>query len=185
MERRNFYILVASICIGLTIFWLNIYAFIILDVDLFQDPNTIKIKGSGVTGEITIHLDDLKSSKYTQVMDQTFHFRNSVSSDLYERVYSGVSLWSILEIENILNDEPSKLTFILCGRDAYCSPKPLNLSIAQDNPELIILAYYEDSQPLFGDGPLRSVLNQSVMPSGEVCSQYSIQQLASIKINIS
>ena len=183
MERRNFYILVASICVGLTVFWLSIYAVIILDVDLFQDPNTIKIKGSGVNQEITIHLDDLKSSKYTQVIDQTFFFRNRVGST-YERVYTGVSLWSILEIENMLNDDPSRLTFTLRGRDAYSSPQPLNLSIAQNFPGLVILAYYEDGQPLFGDGPLRSVLNQSVMPSGEVCSQYSIQQLSSIVINL-
>lgn len=182
MERRNFYILVASICVGLSVFWLNIYAFIILDIDLFQDPNTIKIKGSGVNGEITINIDDLKSSKYTQVIDQTFFIINNAQNPDY-RVYSGVSLWSILEIESLLIYDSSQLTFTLRGRDAYSS-KPLNLSIAQVNPELVILAYAEDGQPLFGDGPLRSVLNQSVMPSGEVCSQYSIQQLASIEINL-
>lgn len=181
MERRNFYILVASICVGLSVFWLTTYAILILDVDTFQDPNTIRIRGSGIEEERIFNIDELKSDKYTQVIDKTFYFENRVGST-YERVYSGVSLWSILDVEDILVDDASSLTFILWGRDSYRSPKALNLSIAKKNPELIILAYAEGGQPLFGDGPLRSVLNQSVMPEGEVCSQYSVQQLVSVEI---
>jgi hypothetical protein len=181
MNRRNFYILVASICIALTAFWLTIYAVITLDINLFQNPNTIKINGSGVKGDITINLNELKSSKYIQVIDQKFFFENRVGNS-YEKVYSGVSLWSILEVEDILNDNPNSLTFILWGRDAYRSPQPLNLSIARDYPNLVIIAYAEGGYPLFGDGPLRSALNQSVMPIGEVSSQYSVQQLALIEI---
>ena len=182
MERRNFYILVASICVGLSVFWLTIYTVITLDINIFQDPNTIRIHGSGVKGEIIIHLNELKSSKYVQVIDQTFFFENRVGYT-YEKVYSGVSLWSVLEVENILNDESDRLTFILWGQDAYRSPKALNLSIAKNYPNLIIIAYAENGYPLFGDGPLRSVINQSVMPMGEVCSQYSVQQLALIEID--
>ena len=181
MNRRNFYILVAAICIALTAFWLTIYAVITLNINLFQSPNTIKINGSGVKGEITINLNDLKSSKYTQIIDQKFFFENSVGNT-YEKVYSGVSLWSVLEVENILNDNPNTLTFILWGRDAYRSPQPLNLSIAKDYPSLVIISYAENGNPLFGDGPLRSALNQSVMPSGEFSSQYSVQQFALIEI---
>jgi hypothetical protein len=166
------------------VFWLNIYAIIVLDIDLFQDPYTIKIKGSGVKSDIYIHLDDLKSSKYTQVIDQPFNIENRVGST-YEKIYSGVSIWSILEVENILIDDPDSLTFILWGRDAYRSPRPLNLSMAQNNPDLIIIAYVENGYPLFGDGPMRAALNQSVMPYGEVSSQYSVQQLASIEIILS
>ena len=182
MERRNFYILVAAICVGLSAFWLTLYAVITLDVNLFQDPNTISIQGSGVKGEITIHLNELKSSKFVQVIDQTFFFENRVGST-YEKVYSGVSLWSILEVEDILNDESDSLIFILWGRDAYRSPKALNLSIAKNHPNLVIIAYSEGGYPLFGDGPLRSALNQSIMPVGEVSSQYSVQQLSKIIIN--
>ena len=181
MNRRNYYILVASICIALTAFWLTIYAMITLDINPFQDPNTIKIHGTGVKREISINIDELKSSKYTQVIDQTFFFENRVGNT-YEKVYSGVSLWSILDVENILNDDPDALTFILWGRDAYRSPQPLNLSIAKNYSNLVIIAYAEDGYPLFGDGPLRSALNQSVMPIGEVNSQYSVQQLALIEI---
>jgi hypothetical protein len=181
MNRRNFYILVASICIALTAFWLTIYAMITLNINLFQNPNTIKINGSGVKGEITINLNELKSSKYNQVIDQKFFIENRVGNT-YEKVYSGVSLWSILEVEDILNDNPDSLTFILWGRDAYRSPQPLNLSIAKNYPDLVIIAYMENGYPLFGDGPLRSALNQSVMPIGEVASQYSVQQLALIEI---
>lgn len=182
MERRNFYILVVSIMIGLSVLFLNIYAIITLDIDLFQDPNTVKIKGSGISGELTLSLSELKSDKYTQVENKEFFFENRIGNT-YWRTYSGVSLWSILEQEGILISSPSNLTFLFMGRDAYRSPLPLNLSIAQNNPTKVIIAYAEDGQPLFGDGPLRSVINQTVMPNGEVSSQYSVQQLASIIID--
>jgi len=181
MERRNFYILIASIIIGLSVLFLNIYAIITLEIDLFQDPNTVKIKGTGVNEEITLSMSELKSDKYTQVENKEFFFENRIGNT-YWRTYSGVSLWSILEEEGILNSNPSSLTFLFMGRDAYRSPLSLNLNIAQNNPRQVIIAYAEDGQPLFGDGPLRSVINQTVMPSGEVASQYSVQQLASIVI---
>jgi len=181
MKRRNFYILVVSIMIGLSVIFLNVYAIITLDIDLFQNPNTVKIKGSGVDGEITLSLSELKSDKYIQVENGEFYFENRVGST-YWRTYSGVSLWSVLDEEGILVSSPTTLTFVFWGGDAYRSPKALELTIAENNPRQVIIAYAEDGQPLFGDGPMRSVINQTVMPTGEVCSQYSVQQLASIVI---
>ena len=181
MERRNFYILVAAIMVGLSVFWLTIYAFISLDIDIFQDPNVISLKGSGLENEIALSLNDLKSEKYLQVVNKQFEIENRVHNK-YNKTYSGVSLWSILEMENLLIKEVSLLTFRFVGRDGYTSPTALNLSITQNNPEKVIIVYEEDGVPLFGDGPLRSVIDQSVMPSGEYSSQYSVQQLASVQI---
>ena len=183
MNRRNYYIFIASVCVGLSVFWLTSYALITLDVDFFQDLNTIRINGTGVKSEISIHINDLKSSKYDQIIDQTFFIENRIGGT-YDKVYSGVSLWSILDVEDILNNDPDFLSFILWGGDAYHSPQPLNLSVAKNHPNLVIIAYAEDGDPLFGDGPLRSALNQSIMPIGEVSSQYSVQQLIRIEINL-
>ena len=183
MLRRNYYIMIASVLIGMTVIFLSIYAIIELDVNLNQDPNKIVIKGSGLNSEITLSLNELKSDKYYQVEDQLFFIRNSVGSEYYI-IYSGVSLWSILSIENLLIDDSSQLNLVFFGRDAYQSPLPLNLSIAEDNPQSIIIAYSKDGQPLIGDGPLRSVINQTVMPPGEYSSQYSVQQLSKIEINL-
>jgi len=52
----------------------------------------------------------------------------------------------------------------------------------KDHPELVIIAYEENGAPLFGDGPLRSVLDQSILPDGEYGSQYSVQMLSEIII---
>ena len=182
MLRRNYYIMISSILTGIIIVFLSIYAIIELDIDLFQNPNTVVIKGSGLIKEITLSTEELKSDKYYQVENQLFFIKNSVGSEYYV-IYSGVSLWSILTNENLLSYESFNLNFIFVGRDAYKSPRPLNLSIAEYSPQSIIIAYSKDGQPLIGDGPLRSVINQTVMPPGEYSSQYSVQQLAKIEVN--
>ncbi|MBD3212378.1 MAG: hypothetical protein GF311_07205 [Candidatus Lokiarchaeota archaeon] len=182
METRNFYILVASIVVGLASFWLTIYAMVTLDVDIFQDPNTIIIKGNGISGELKLSLTEISSDPYQQVEDKTFTIKNK-----YERVYydtfTGVSLWSIIEHnQHLLLKDPSELTFLFKSRDAYQSPKPLNLSIAQNNPTLVILAYLEDGYPLFEDGPIRAIIDQSIVPEGEYSSQYTVKYMASVII---
>lgn len=181
MKKRNFYILIASIFVSLFVFWLTIYAFTILDVNLFQDTKIVTFKGNGLKTNIVISVDDLKSDKYLQVEDHTFDIVNSFEIE-YSITYSGVSLWSILEVEDLLLKDFSELKFQFWARDAYHSPKPLNLSIAKDNPTLVILAYEEGGSSLFEQGPIRSVIDHSVIPVGEYSSQYSVQQVCSVVI---
>ena len=181
MKTRNFYILISSIIVGMVIFWLLLYAIVELDADLFQDPNSVTIRGSGLNREITLTITQLKSDKYDQVIDKTYHFMDFFETE-YDIIYSGVSLWSIIEEENLIYGEISILKFEFWGRDLYHSPKALNLSIVKDHPELVIIAYEENGAPLFGDGPLRSVLDQSILPDGEYGSQYSVQMLSEIII---
>lgn len=183
MEARNFYIIIASIAVGMVIFWLFLFAVIELDANLFQDPNTITIRGDGVNREITLTTTQLKSDKYDQTIDKSFHIINIFETE-DDIIYSGVSLWSILVEEALIDLDPSLLTFQFWARDYYHSPKPLNLSIAQYNPDLVIIAYEEDGEPLFEKGPLRSVIDQSIMPEGEYSSQYSVQMLSEIRINV-
>jgi len=181
METRNFYILVASVIIGITVFWLIMIAS--LEFDPFEDPNKIAIEGNGISTSMTISVSELTSGKYDLVEDKTFHIKNRVDTE-YDVVYSGISLWSILEVENLLLHSSSRLEFRFYGRDGFSSPKFLNLSIVEANPDLVILAYEENGVPLSLGGPLRSVIDQSIMPEGEYTSHYSVEKLNKIMIQI-
>jgi len=181
MKTRNFYIVVASVIIGLVIFWLMMIAF--LEFDPFEDPNKITIDGNGTSTSITISINELTSGKYDLVEDKTFHIKNKFETE-YDVVYSGISLWSIIEEENLLLNPASELQFRFYARDGYSSPKFLNLSIVEAYPDLVILAFEENGVPLSLEGPLRSIMDQSVMPEGEFSSQYSVQKLSQIIINL-
>ncbi|MHA1670220.1 MAG: hypothetical protein ACTSV5_06525 [Promethearchaeota archaeon] len=181
MKTRNFYLIVASIIIGLIVFFLMMTAF--LELNPFVDSNKITIDGDGTSSTITISISELTSGKYDLVEDKTFHIKNSFETE-YDVVYSGISLWSIIEKENLLIHSVSDLEFRFYARDGYSSPKFLNLSIVEANPDLVILAVEENGVPLTAEGPLRSVMDQSVMPEGDFSSQYSVQKLSLITINL-
>ena len=183
METRNFYILVTSVLIGVIIFWLMVIAFTELDIDPFEDPNKITIEGNGTSKSLSLSVSELTSGKYNLVEDKTFHIKNKYDTE-DDIIYSGISLWSIIEVENLIIHPSSELEFRFYGRDGYTSPKFLNLSIAEINPDLVILAYEENGVPLLGEGPLRSIMDQSVMPPDEYSAQYSVQKLYLIIINI-
>jgi len=182
MKTRNFYIIVTSILIGLVVFWLMMIAF--LEFDPFEDPNRITIDGNGTSTSMTISINELTSGKYNLVEDKTFHIKNRFETE-YDVVYSGISLWSIIVEENLLLNPASELEFRFYARDGYSSPKFLNLSILEAYPDLVVLATEENGiQFSFLEGPLRSVMDQSVMPEGEFSSQYSVQKLSQIIINL-
>ena len=181
METRNFYILVVSVIIGLITFWLMMIAS--LEFDPLQDPNKITIEGNGISTPISLSVSELTSGKYDIVEDKTFHIKNSFDTE-YDVVYSGILLWSIIEEENFLVQSPSRLEFRFYARDGYSSPKFLNLSIVEANPDSVFLAFEENGVPLSVEGPLRSVMDQSIMPAGEYSSQYSVQKLNKIVIKI-
>lgn len=181
MRTRNFYILVTSVIIGLVVFWLMMIAF--LEFNPFEDPDKITIEGNGISSSVTLSITELTSGKYDLVEDKTFHIKNSFETE-YDVVYSGISLWSIIEEENLILQTASGLEFRFYARDGYSSPKFLNLSIVEANSDLVILAFEENGVPLSVEGPLRSVMDQSVMPEGEYSSQYSVQKLTKISIRI-
>lgn len=181
METRNFYILVASVIIGLITFWLIMIAS--LEFDPFEDPNKVTIEGNGISAPISISVSDLTSGEYNLVEDKTFHLKTRFDAESYV-VYSGISLWSIFEEENLLLHPASVLEFRFYDRDGYSSPKFLNLSIVEANSDLVILAFEENGVPITVGGPLRSVMDQSTMPEGESSAQYSVQKLYKIVIRI-
>ena len=186
MNRRNFYITIGAIVIGISIFWLSAYAFVLLDIDPFQnlrnltggeDTVVLTIEGN-VNQPIDLTLSDLKSDKYDQVVDQTFHLINAIGNAV-DLIFSGVSLWSILEEEELLTVSSS--TFLFIGGDGYYSETPLALSLAEENSELVILAYEQDGQPLFLAGPVRSIINASVIPT-KATTHYAIKNLVKVLI---
>jgi DMSO/TMAO reductase YedYZ molybdopterin-dependent catalytic subunit len=194
MKKRNFYILVAAICVGTTCFWVSLYNFALYDInplehieksiseltegEIEDEEIVLTIKGSGIEDELKLTLSEIKSDKYRQVKDKEFHFKNSVGTE-WDAVYSGVSLWSILEAEDILKPEASSFLFI--GEDGYEAPTTLSLSLAENNEDQVILAYEKDGEPLYEKGPLRSVIDYEVIPE-YYNSQYSVYNLRYVEI---
>jgi len=186
MEKRNFNILVASIIIGISVFLLSAYSCVILEIDpfhniknIFGDDDTIVITIKGnVVEEFELTLSELKSDKYTQVKDKTFHLINAIGRE-FDTVYSGASLWSILEVENLLGAGAS--TFLFIGADGYYAETPLSLSLAENNPEQVLLAYEKNRQPIFFEGPVMSAIDYSVI-SDEITTHFTIKYLKTILI---
>jgi len=194
METRNFNILVAAICVALTVFWLSAYNYVLLDIDPIEyaqestqnlvegepDEADVLVRITGkVKKELKLSLSDIKSDDYNQVEDKVFTIVTQVEPHRY--VYSGPSLWSILETEDILESDAQ--TFLFIGRDGYQSPETLSLNdVAKKNEEDVILAYEYNGNPISLDGPIRSVIDDDALPEGEYSSQYSVKNLVEVRI---
>ncbi|TXT65006.1 MAG: hypothetical protein BAJALOKI1v1_480015 [Promethearchaeota archaeon] len=190
MKSRNFYILIASVVVGLSIFWLNVYAFIELEIDYNSyieqqtapDLTPISIEGSGIKGgKRIVTVSQLKSLTFQQVFNKPFTIMNRYLNQ-YTIIYSGVSLWSVLDRLDLLTRPAEQLSFQFYAADGYKSPSPLSLVIAKNYTTSVILAYEKNGQPLLDEGPIRSVIEQSVMPEGLFSSQYCVKMLTRIVI---
>lgn len=187
MEKRNFNILVGSIIIGMSVFWLSVYSFTILDIDPLQnlknifggEDNVVVIIKGNVAEEFELRLSDIKSDKYQQILNKKFHIVNAIGRE-YDVYYSGVSLWSILEVENLLNLDSS--TFLFIGGDGYYAETSLPLSLAENNSDQVILAYEQDGQPIFFEGPVISVVDYELIPD-KATTHYSVKYLRTILIH--
>jgi len=186
MEKRNFNIFVVIIIIGMSVFWLSVYSFTILDIDPLQniknifrgeDNVVVTIKGN-VVEEFELKLSDIKSDEYLQVLNKNFHIVNAIGRE-YDVIYTGVSLWSILEVENLLN--PDSSTFLFVGGDGYYAETSLPLSLAENNSEQVILAYEQDGQPIFFEGPVVSAVDHELIPD-KANTHYTVKYLKTILI---
>ena len=194
METRNFYISVVSICIAIICIWLSAYNYVRLGIDPIEytqesyativegeqeEDETIVVITGKVKEELRLSLSEIKSDKYDQVKDKTFKIVTQVEPHYYK--YSGATLWSILETEGILESDATTFTFI--GKDGYESPEPLSLKdVAEKYEDDVILAYEYDGEPLYEDGPIRSVIDDDAIPPGEYSSQYSVSNLVEVRI---
>ena len=105
-----------------------------MEFNPFEDPDKITIEGNGTSSSVTLSITELTSGKYDLVEDKTFHIKNSFETE-YEVVYSGISLWSIIEEENLL----AYGRCIMCGN---CTNACINnLSV---NDIVRVVDYYTD-----------------------------------------
>jgi hypothetical protein len=194
METRNFYISVVSICIAIICIWLSAYNYVRLGIDPIEytqesyttivegeqeEDETIVVITGKVKEEVRLSLSEIKSDKYNQVKDKIFKIVTQVEPHYYK--YSGATLWSILETEGILESDATTFTFI--GKDGYESPEPLSLKdVAEKYEDDVILAYEYDGEPLYEEGPIRSVIDDDAIPPGEYSSQYSVSNLVEVRI---
>jgi len=196
METRNFYISVASICIAITCIWLSAYNYVRLGIDPIEyikesyqtisgeeqaDDEIVLVITGNVKEELKLTLSEIKSDKYNQVKGKIFKIVTQVEPHYYK--YSGVTLWSILETEGILEFAGAGTTFTFIGSDGYESPEPLSLKdVAEKYEDDVILAYEKDGNPLYEEGPIRSVIDDDAIPPGEYSSQYSVSNLVEVRI---
>ena len=195
MQKRNFNIFVVSMCIAITCTWLSVYNFARLDINLVEyvqdsyetviegeepdEDETVLVITGKVTKELKLTLSEIKSDKYRQIEDKIFKIVTQVEPHYYQ--YSGATLWSILETEGILESGATTFTFI--SSDGYESPEPLSLKVvAEEYEDDVILAYEKDGEPLEDSGPIRSVIDDDAIPPGEYSSQYSVRNLAEVRI---
>ncbi|MFX1337702.1 MAG: hypothetical protein ACFFDK_03750 [Promethearchaeota archaeon] len=198
MEKRNFNILVAATIIGIVAFWLTAYNVAALGIDYLEyvrkntasiifgeeDDNEDVITFTGkVKYEFKLSLDDLKSDKYRQIT-RSFEFKNRYGTK-WNETYTGATLWSILIAEDILASDAKGFLFI--GEDGYSSPEPISINDidSKDSEVKVILAYLEDGDPLFSDGPVRSIVDRSVVQDLEpdhYNSQFAVKNLKYVEI---
>lgn len=174
--------MVVSIIIGLSVFFLELYAFTILDINPFEgEGDVITFRGEGLEAEFGLTMEELKSDNYLQVSNQEYNFENSVGRQ-YTETYSGASIWSILEFHDLLLASPEELSFTFLAEDGFQSPQPLQLSLARDYPEQVILAYAVDGQSLTDTGPVRAIIDYEVIPD-LTNTQFAVQKMQYIEIN--
>lgn len=122
----------------------------------------LTIWGDGTTGNYTLTMDQLKSSKYTQIQNQMFFTENfEGGTDNY--TFTGVSLKSILETENILNEAVNYTP----GASGYIPGTfrgMLNVSLLMNaGYNEAIIAFNGPDFNVTDDGPVRAVINQSLI----------------------
>jgi hypothetical protein len=188
MEKKYLYIIIIVIAIIGVGAGFGIYYIIQgLYVPPAPEPKILTIYGSGVTGNYSMSMSELKSSKYSQITEQPFYTRLSNGSIVLSGNYSGVSLRSILEEESLL--ELGAVNYTGIGADEYnpgVTFGMLNISNVMNNAyNLCIIAYGGTSFDPLDVGPLRLMINQSIVaptiPSIRA-SRYCVSNLTAIFI---
>jgi hypothetical protein len=121
----------------------------------------LTIWGDGTTGNFTLTMSELKSSKYRQFENLFYAYSNDRNG-----TYSGVSIKDILEKESLIS---GAVNFTFIASDGYnpVSKKHyfLNLTkLMESEYEDAIFAYGGDSFIMSGedaDGPIRAIINRT------------------------
>ncbi|MHA1683088.1 MAG: hypothetical protein ACTSUE_19270 [Promethearchaeota archaeon] len=187
-RRRNLVILLVIIGIGAGITPLLVYNYN-LSQNRNPTPWSVVVFGSGTSGNVTIPYDDLTSGFYTIVNDVAFFINNRLNFN-YTYMYTGVSVWDLLEKSGVLAPNATGIRF--WSEDNYrCEVIPINL--VQNHKFQVILGYIQDGKFLKskvqgGDGPLRSVINFTVsqlMEPPTYNSQFWVKYTNAIEVIVS
>lgn len=148
---------------------------------VFNQPGTTEVDLLSINDgilEFNFTMSELKSDKYEQVENQFYQFVNSKGTPS-NGTYSGVSLRSILEEEKILYSGALNFSFAASDYNPGLKKGWLNISMVMDAPyELCILAYGGEDFETTGeepDGPILSVINHSIVPSGIPSSSFKVR----------
>ena len=185
MEKKNLYILIIVLAIVGVGGGLGIYYLIQgLNIPPAPEQEILTIYGPGTTGNYSMTMTELQSTKYVQVTNQEFITKNYLDEIVSNGNYSGVSLRSILEEENLLGLYAENFTGI--GLDNY-NPGilhgMLNISdVMNSDYALCIIAYGGPDFDLEEDVPLKLMIDQSILDISIRASRYCVRMLASIYI---
>lgn len=162
-----------SVIIGITI-PLLLYNFEV------QNPIVWELKISGnVDEEVIIQYQALINGTFGIISDKEFYFINSFGTELYF-VFTGVSLWRILNQTGVLCENRSQIQFYFRAYDNYETGK-LNLADLQAHPNDVIVAFKQKGvgylRPKIegGDGPLRAVVEYNLTkpyPNSQYWAKY-------------
>jgi hypothetical protein len=192
METKNIYLaLIVLLIVGVGVgFGIGYGVQTLLTEPSKEGPDILLFYGPGVGPDeydwYSMSMKDLKSSKYTQVKDQLFYTLDFEGNITAMGSFSGVSVRSILEEEDLLKPGAENYTGI--GWDDFAPGfiwDILNISNILNNPyNLCIIAYGgTDFDPL--DIYPRFMINQSIVaPTIPTlrASRYCISNLTAIYI---
>ena len=185
MEKKNIYILIIVLAIVGVGGGLGIYYLIQgLNIPPAPEQDILTIYGPGTTGNHSMTMTELQSTKYIQVTNQQFITKNYIGEIVSNGNYSGVSLRSILEEEGLLGLYAENFTGIgLDGFNPGVMYGMLNISDVMSNDyNLCIIAYGGPDFNTEDDVPLKLMINQSIIDISIRAQRYCVKQLASIYI---
>ncbi|MFX1294477.1 MAG: hypothetical protein ACFFD2_06445 [Promethearchaeota archaeon] len=169
--QRNLKILIFFTAIISVTIPLLVYNFMIRNPLIWE----LTIKGN-VKQEVVIHYQQITDGEFKIIEDMEFYFINSYGTE-ESHIYSGPTLWQILNQTDILLENSTKYYF-RCY-DNYVT-ESLWLSDIEIHPEYVIIAFKEGDQFLKpksegGTGPLRAIVHFNLTnpnPNGEYWAKY-------------
>lgn len=165
LSRRNLTLFFLILGIGGLTTGLAIYSIITYYDPLGSSQVVLIIEGPLLPSPISITDHDLKTN--FSIIDNQYFLGNNSFGSILSGYYTGASVFSILEETGVMDRNPIRIRFQ--SPDAYYSDFiPLNL--VQNFPYEIIIAWARNGQALTplslgGEGPLRSLVNRTVIPS--------------------
>jgi hypothetical protein len=174
--RRN--LLISLFFLVLIIFPIPLIVYNVIN----SNPELYSIRIEGNVSEVTTYsYDQIVEGSFGLVENQNFVFLNQYDSQ-YNRVYTGVSVWSLLTYITIMYPNSTGISFK--SYDSYVT-ETLTLEQININPELVIIAFKIDDRALkYNDndgGPLRSIVDLSVTDP-VYCSKYWVKHVNTIVV---